>query len=183
MLTPGRSSSVAWSVGGNRVGEIVIVPLEETLLLVYRARSRGEAWHHQKQVVSIITTATAFCGRRRWFACPQCARPCRVLLGNGRFLQQAHLRAREEVVFGPPTRCWRRGAAVLHGAGLAYTAKRSTQGGTGSSRFVRFLGHACRKRNGILGRGRRVANLSGQMQPRRSFCLHRCGPRRSRRTP
>jgi hypothetical protein len=41
MLTPGRRSSVMWSVGGNRVGEIMIVPLEDALLLVYRARSRG----------------------------------------------------------------------------------------------------------------------------------------------
>jgi hypothetical protein len=38
MLTPGRRSSVVWSVGGNRVGEIMIVPLEDALLLVYRAR-------------------------------------------------------------------------------------------------------------------------------------------------
>jgi hypothetical protein len=82
----GRRSSVVWSVGGNRVGDIVIVPLEDVLLLVYRTRSPGEAWQHQKQVVPFTTTATAFGGRRRWFACPQCARPCRVLFGNGRFL-------------------------------------------------------------------------------------------------
>jgi hypothetical protein len=74
MLTPGPRSSVAWSVGGNRVGEIMIVPLEDALLLVYRTRSRGEAWQHQKQVVPFITTATAFGGCRRWFACPQCDR-------------------------------------------------------------------------------------------------------------
>jgi hypothetical protein len=86
MLTPGRRSSVVWSVGGNRVGEIMIVPLEDALLLVYRSRSRGEAWQHQEQVVPFTTTATAFGGRRRWFACPQCARLCRVLFGNGRFL-------------------------------------------------------------------------------------------------
>jgi hypothetical protein len=86
MLTPGRGSSVVWSVGGNRVGDIMIVPLEDALLLVYRTRSWGEAWQHQEQVVPFTTTATAFGARRRWFACPQCARPCRVLFGNGRFL-------------------------------------------------------------------------------------------------
>jgi hypothetical protein len=81
MLTPGRISSVVWSVG-----DIMIVPLEDALPLVYRTRSWGEAWQHQEQVVLFTTTATAFGGRRRWFACPQCARPCRVLFGNGRFL-------------------------------------------------------------------------------------------------
>jgi hypothetical protein len=86
MLTPGRRSPVVWSVGGKRVGDIMIVPLEDALLLVYRTRSWGEAWQHQKQVVPFTTTATAFGGRRRWFACPQCTRPCRVLFGNGRFL-------------------------------------------------------------------------------------------------
>jgi hypothetical protein len=86
MLTSGRKSSVVWSVNGNRVGDIMIMPMEDALLLVYRTRSRGEAWQLQKQVVPITTTATAFGGRRRWFACPQCARPCRVLFGNGRFL-------------------------------------------------------------------------------------------------
>jgi hypothetical protein len=37
MLTPGRRSSVVWSVSGNRVGEIMIVPLADALLLVYRS--------------------------------------------------------------------------------------------------------------------------------------------------
>jgi hypothetical protein len=64
----------------------MIVPLEDALLLVYRTRSRGQAWQDHKQMVPFITTATAFGGRRRWFACPQCVRPCRVLFGNGRFL-------------------------------------------------------------------------------------------------
>jgi hypothetical protein len=86
MLTPGRRSSVVWSVGGNRVGEITIVPVEDALLLVYRARSQGQAWQDHKQMVPFTTTATAFGGNRRWFACPQCTRPCRVLFGNGRFL-------------------------------------------------------------------------------------------------
>jgi hypothetical protein len=86
MLTPGRRSSVVWSVGGNRVGEIMIVPLEDALMLVYRTRPGGEAWRHQKQVVPFTTTATDFSGRRRSFACPQSTRPCRVLFGNGRFL-------------------------------------------------------------------------------------------------
>jgi hypothetical protein len=65
----------------------MIMPLDDALLLVYRStRSRGEAWQHQKQAVPFTTTATAFGGRRRWFAYPQCRRPCRVLFGNDRFL-------------------------------------------------------------------------------------------------
>jgi hypothetical protein len=94
MLTPGRRSSVVWSVGGNRVGEIMIVPLEDALLLVYRARSRGQAWQDHKQMVPFTTTATALGGYRRWFECPQCARPCQVLLGNGRFLCRRCCRCR-----------------------------------------------------------------------------------------
>jgi hypothetical protein len=86
MLTPGRRLSVVWSIGGNQVDDSMIVPLEDALLLVYRTRSRGKAWQLQKQVLPITTTATAFGGRHRWFACPQCARFCRVLFGNGRFL-------------------------------------------------------------------------------------------------
>jgi hypothetical protein len=86
MLTPGRRSSVVWSAGGNQVGDITIVALEDTLLLVYRTRSRGEAWRHQQQEVPFTATATAFDGCRRWFACPQCQRPCRVRYGNTRFL-------------------------------------------------------------------------------------------------
>ena len=46
------------------------------------------------EVVPFVETATCFGGRRRWFECPGCGRPCRVLYGGGRFLCRLCLRLR-----------------------------------------------------------------------------------------
>ena len=86
MLTPGRVSVVTWSVGGNQTGAIRIAAQEHAILLIYRTRSWGEEWQDAREVVRFTTRPTAFGGRRRWFACPRCARACRVLYGSGRFL-------------------------------------------------------------------------------------------------
>jgi hypothetical protein len=86
MLTPGRVSVVTWSVGGNQTGAIRIAAQERAILLIYRTRSWGEEWRDAREVVPFITTPTAFGSHRRWFACPRCAKACRVLYGSGRFL-------------------------------------------------------------------------------------------------
>ena len=93
ILTPGRKSVVTWSSCGSRTGAIKIAAAEHAILLVYRTREYGEEWQDVKQLVVFKTTATAFGGRRRWFACPGCAKACRVLYGSARFLCR---------------RCWRR---------------------------------------------------------------------------
>jgi hypothetical protein len=86
MLTPGRKSVITWSSCGRRTGAIKIAAAAHAILLVYRTREYGEEWQDVKQLVVFKTTATAFGGRRRWFACPGCAKACRVLYGSGRFL-------------------------------------------------------------------------------------------------
>jgi hypothetical protein len=55
------------------------------ILLVYRTRDYSEEWQD-----AFTSTDTAFGGRRRWFACPGCAKACRVLYGSGRFLCRRH---------------------------------------------------------------------------------------------
>jgi hypothetical protein len=52
--------------------------------LVYRRA--GGAWQELQAVVAFTETKTCFGGRRRWFECPSCERPCRVLYCGGGFL-------------------------------------------------------------------------------------------------
>ena len=83
MLEPGRKSVITWSSCGMRTGSIRIAAVEHAILLVYRTRDYGEEWQDAKQIVPFTSTATAFGGRRRWFACPDARRPDRVLYGSG----------------------------------------------------------------------------------------------------
>ena len=54
--------------------------------LAYRYQRRSGAWQEVLEVVPFVETATCFGGRRRWFECPGCVRPCRVLYGCGHFV-------------------------------------------------------------------------------------------------
>src|SRR5262245_28420781 len=90
MLAPGRESVLAWWRCGRRPAWITMAAAAHAILLVYRTRDYGEEWQDAKPIVPFTSTATAFGGRRRWFACPGCAKACRVLYGSGRFLCRRH---------------------------------------------------------------------------------------------
>jgi hypothetical protein len=86
LLTPGTSTSVNWTTGGQPSGSIRIEVGTDSVRLIYRTRTPGEDWEDMNEVVCFRETDTQFGGRRRWFACPRCGRACRVLFGGGRFL-------------------------------------------------------------------------------------------------
>ena len=54
--------------------------------LTYRYEQQSGTWREVQEVVAFVEMDTCFGGRRRWFECPSCGRPCRVLYGGGRFL-------------------------------------------------------------------------------------------------
>jgi hypothetical protein len=80
MLKPGRASSIKWSNAGGAAVSVGIVASVDCVHLSYRYRA-GDAWQRAREVVPFTYTRTRFGGRRRWFACPACGRPCRVLFG------------------------------------------------------------------------------------------------------
>ena len=91
-LKPGRSSAINWSRGGRPTGSMRIEAGQHGMHLTYRYRQRNGAWREVQEVLPFVETATCFGGRRRWFECPGCVRPCRVLYGGGRFLCRLCLR-------------------------------------------------------------------------------------------
>ena len=93
-LKPGHVSSINWSRAGHLTGQISIEVDSQCACLTYRNRQIGGAWQEAREVVSFTETGTCFGGRRRWFECPGCGRPCRMLYGGGRFLCRLCLRLR-----------------------------------------------------------------------------------------
>ena len=85
-LKPGRGLCINWSSGGRPTGSISIEIGQQCIRLAYRYQRRDGTWHDVREVVAFTETETCFGGRRRWFGCPSCGRPCRVLYGGGRFL-------------------------------------------------------------------------------------------------
>lgn len=85
-LKPGRSSSINWSRGGRPTGSISIEAGQQSVRVAYRYRQRSGAWQEVQENLSFTETETCFGGRRRWFECPSCGRPCRVLYSGRRFL-------------------------------------------------------------------------------------------------
>ena len=78
----GRSSLIQWSHCGQPAGSIGTVAKANCVHLVYRHRAWGDQWQDMREIASFTETRTCFGGRRRWFACPRCSRPCRVLFGG-----------------------------------------------------------------------------------------------------
>jgi len=72
LLAPGRSTTLTWSWLGERVASISVATLPDGVRLSYV--SAGE---RKIEVVPFMTSATAFNGTRRWFACPSCRCRCR----------------------------------------------------------------------------------------------------------
>jgi hypothetical protein len=93
-LKAGHVSSINWSRAGHLTGQISIEVDSQCACLTYRHRQIGGAWQEAREVVSFTETGTCFGGRRRWFECPGCGRPCRMLYGGGRFLCRLCLRLR-----------------------------------------------------------------------------------------
>ena len=93
-LKPGRSSCINWSRGGRPTGSISIEAGQQCMRLAYRYQQRSGAWQEVQEFVPFVETETSFGGRRRWFECPGCGRPCRVLYGGGQFRCRLCLRLR-----------------------------------------------------------------------------------------
>ena len=89
-----RASPRLSARGGRPTGSIRIEAGQHGMRLTYRYRQRNGAWREVQEVVPFVETVTCFGGRRRWFECPGCVRPCRVLYGGGRFLCRLCLRLR-----------------------------------------------------------------------------------------
>ena len=85
-LKPGRGLCINWSSGGRPTGSISIENGQQCIRLAYRYQRRDGTWHDVREVLAFAETETCFGGRRRWFKCPSCGRPCRVLYGGGRLL-------------------------------------------------------------------------------------------------
>jgi hypothetical protein len=85
-LKPGGSLSIKWSRGGRPTGSVSIEASQQTMRLAYRYQRRDGAWQEAQEILTFTETETRFGGRRRWFECPSCGRPCRVLYRGERFL-------------------------------------------------------------------------------------------------
>jgi hypothetical protein len=85
-LKPGCCRSTNWSRGGRPTGSITVHAGHCYMRVAYRYHRRDGTWHEVREVLAFTETETCFGGRRRWFECPSCGRPCRVLYGGGRFL-------------------------------------------------------------------------------------------------
>ena len=84
-LQPGRSGTVSWSRDGQPIGSVTVIGLPDGIRLSYRVRTGEGAWEVVDEVVGFLVSATTFGSGRRWFACPACARRCRILYGGVRF--------------------------------------------------------------------------------------------------
>jgi hypothetical protein len=80
MLKPGRMSSIKWTHADGAAVSVGVVSSSDCVQLTYRHRT-GHTVQQAREIVSFTHTQTCFGGRRRWFACPQCSKACRVLFG------------------------------------------------------------------------------------------------------
>jgi hypothetical protein len=102
VLALGVPTTVGWSRAGRPSGSVSVELGENGVTLDYRTRPMGEEWREVREFVPFTYTATAFSGHRRWFACPQCGRPCRVLYGGARFRCRRCHRLRYESQYEAP---------------------------------------------------------------------------------
>ena len=73
----GTVRAIVWDDGG-RVDRLGVVPEQNGVRFIKRD-GEGQLWG---LLVYYINTRTMFGGHRKWFACPGCRRPCRVLYGT-----------------------------------------------------------------------------------------------------
>jgi hypothetical protein len=85
MLTPGRTSTLTWSWGGQQTGSISLRAEEHGVRLIYRTKDGSGAPLNVSELVPFAHTGTMFGGQRRWLSCPKCRRRCRKLYGGRYF--------------------------------------------------------------------------------------------------
>ena len=78
---PGQTGSIAWFEDDITKASVAYVLKAEGLHLAYE--ENGEA---RTEFVPIVSTAAPLGGRRHWFSCPGCARRCRIVYYETRFL-------------------------------------------------------------------------------------------------
>ena len=82
----GYSGRIIWSRGGTETGSVGYRLELAGLRLQYRHTSYSGSAQSIDELIPIVTTATNLGGgRRHWFACPSCARRCRILYGGSHF--------------------------------------------------------------------------------------------------
>jgi hypothetical protein len=82
MLEPGRISTLTWSIGGERLGEISLAAQTNGVRLLYNLTGRDGTKTSINELVPFAYTATMFGGRRRWLMCLKCGRRCRRIFGG-----------------------------------------------------------------------------------------------------
>ena len=78
---PGQTGSIVWSENDVTKASVAYVLKAEGLNLAYE--ENGEA---RTELVPIVCTPAPLGGRRHWFSCPGCARRCRIVYYEKRFL-------------------------------------------------------------------------------------------------
>ncbi len=106
LLAPFQSYGWEWTRDGERVGWIQIETQPDQLILTYRHRRLGEAWHDESCPVVLDWTRCHFGNTRPWFLCPRdgCARRVAILYGSRWFFcrgchQLAYPSQRENVEY------------------------------------------------------------------------------------
>src|SRR5262245_12802009 len=83
MLTPGRYSTLTWSLGGDRIGSITLVAQQDGVRLLHHMNTTGA--QIDVELVSFAYTPNRFGGQRQWFRCLNCYRRCRKIYGGRYF--------------------------------------------------------------------------------------------------
>lgn len=76
--------SISWNRRGECVASIRLLFSDELdrVTLIYRSRSRGEAWEDIRDPIQLDLTKPNFGGVRYWFVCPGCQKRRKVLYGR-----------------------------------------------------------------------------------------------------
>jgi hypothetical protein len=74
MLTPGRYSTLTWSLGGEQFASITLAAQQDGGRLIYHMKTADGARVDVNELVTFAYTATRFGGQRQWFRCPKCYR-------------------------------------------------------------------------------------------------------------
>jgi len=116
-LHAGHSFTCSWTFGGKPFGSIKVRTEADAVILMYRARSWGNAeWKSVEQRVPITWTACHLGGRRPWFICSvysdgrYCGRRVAVLYGAGELFacRRIGYAATREAAMAAFGKSWRR---------------------------------------------------------------------------
>ena len=85
LLQPGRSGTIAWSRGGERIGAATITTGIRSLRLTYNVGAAEGSAEAVDESIELRSSEMSLGGSRQCFTCPGCHRQCRVLYGGPRF--------------------------------------------------------------------------------------------------